>query len=302
MELRKEFVLARLRGDCSVASLCEQFGVSRDGSGCGGMTRKTLWRIGRELRGGGRTRLRGDRGGSSGAAALGPEEAALDGETVPVPALFGSPAGPKAPAAPDAGRDALRPADGHGSEPGRWVRFGSVGFQKRRSRGRGLVAVAVVMKAGIRLERIDPGKPFRSHERMHAMQKETTRPAAATVRSGSTGIGRISTSGGRTRRWVRRFRHGFRAYPQPLPTPWFAHAVRQVRSDGSIKWGGRYVFVSMALAGEAGLRRLADLELGLLARGSRKCSTWIGSGAGRGKPTRNGEGRTLEDRRGTPAA
>ena len=29
MELRKEFVLARLRGDCSVASLCEQFGVSR---------------------------------------------------------------------------------------------------------------------------------------------------------------------------------------------------------------------------------------------------------------------------------
>ena len=29
MELRKEFVLARLRGDCSVVSLCEQFGVSR---------------------------------------------------------------------------------------------------------------------------------------------------------------------------------------------------------------------------------------------------------------------------------
>ena len=29
MELRKEFVVARLRGDCSVVSLCEEFGVSR---------------------------------------------------------------------------------------------------------------------------------------------------------------------------------------------------------------------------------------------------------------------------------
>ena len=69
------------------------------------------------------------------------------------------------------------------------------------------------VKAGIRLERIDPGKPFQngSHERMHGtLKKETTYPPAATVaeqqESGSTGIGRISTSGGRTRRWVRKFR------------------------------------------------------------------------------------------------
>ena len=56
--------------------------------------------------------------------------------------------------------------------------------------------------------------------------------------------------------------------------------MRQVRSDGSIKWGGRYVFVSMALAREpVGIAetpggpwvvRFADLELGLLERGSRK--------------------------------
>ena len=40
------------------------------------------------------------------------------------------------------------------------------------------------VKAGIRLERIEPGKPFQngSHERMHGtLKKETTRPAAATV-------------------------------------------------------------------------------------------------------------------------
>ena len=56
--------------------------------------------------------------------------------------------------------------------------------------------------------------------------------------------------------------------------------MRQVRSDGSIKWGGRHIFVSMALAGEpVGIAetrggpwvvRFADLELGLIERGSRK--------------------------------
>ena len=149
------------------------------------------------------------------------------------------------------------------------------------------------VKAGIRLERIDPGKPFQngSHERMHAtLQKETTRPAAATVAEQQERFDRYREDFNERRPHealgqevpATFYRRSEREYPQPLPTPWYdaAHAVRQVRSDGSIKWGGRYVFVSMALAGEpVGIAetpggpwvvRFADLELGLLARGSRK--------------------------------
>ena len=134
-------------------------------------------------------------------------------------------------------------------------------------------------------DRAGEAVPNGSHERMHGtLKKETTRPAAATVAEQQerfTGIGRISTSGVRTRRWVRRCRRrstrrSERGYPKPLPQPWYdaEHAVRRPSS----MWGGRYVFVSMALAREpVGIAETpggpwvvrADLELGL-ERGSRK--------------------------------
>ena len=61
MELRKEFVLARLAGGVfDGVAVRGVRGEPEDGLqvACGGMTRKgrEVWRTGRELRGGGRTR------------------------------------------------------------------------------------------------------------------------------------------------------------------------------------------------------------------------------------------------------
>ena len=149
------------------------------------------------------------------------------------------------------------------------------------------------MKGGIRLERIDPGKPFQngSHERMHGtLKKETTYPPAATVAEQQERFDRYREDFNERRPHealgqevpATFYRRSEREYPKPLPKPWYdaEHAVRQVRSDGSIKWGGRSIFVSMALAGEpVGIAetpggpwvvRFADLELGLIERGSRK--------------------------------
>src|SRR4029077_16926952 len=42
-----------------------------------------------------------------------------------------------------------------------------------------------------------------------------------------------------------------RCYPKRIEDPWYDadHAVRRVRSNGEIKWGGDFIFVSEALIG-----------------------------------------------------
>ena len=49
------------------------------------------------------------------------------------------------------------------------------------------------------------------------------------------------------------WQHSPRPYPERLAEPWYDawHAVRRVRSDGAIKWGGDLVFISETLKGEA---------------------------------------------------
>jgi hypothetical protein len=128
----------------------------------------------------------------------------------------------------------------------------------------GLSRLAVkLIKAGVRPERIKPGKPQENgrHERLHrTLKQETARPPAADRRA--------------QQRRFDDFRHVFNeerpheALGQETPASRFApsprcwhgrlrepdypadHQLRRVRSNGEIKWAGTLVFLSEALVGE----------------------------------------------------
>src|ERR1700730_13950367 len=154
------------------------------------------------------------------------------------------------------------------------------------------------VKLGIRLEHIDPGSPQQNgrHERMHATLKaETSRPAAAT----------LAEQQGRLYRFrndfnnhcppealnqvppTSRYRSSPRPYPSRIEEPWYdaEHALRRVRPNGEIKWGGELIFLSEALAGgpvgiaetEPGdwLVRFADIELGIIDRKTKKMRRFL---------------------------
>jgi transposase InsO family protein len=158
----------------------------------------------------------------------------------------------------------------------------------------GLSRLAVqVIKAGVAPERIAPGKPQQNGrlERLHlTLLEDTARPPAASLRQ-----------------QLDRFRAFQRLYNEERPHQALGHdtpamhyqasprrwdgvlrepgygddeEVRRVRSNGEIKWQGRRVYVSQALAGEpVGLAEAGDgscavrygpLELGLIDhRGDR---------------------------------
>jgi hypothetical protein len=149
------------------------------------------------------------------------------------------------------------------------------------------------LKLGIALERIEPGCPQQNgrHERMHrTLAEATTRPAARDEAAQQMrfeafrhefnherpheALGQTTPS--------THWRSSPRAYPTRIEEPEYPadHAVRRVRSNGTIKWGGELVFVSMALLGElVGLAetedgdfivRFLDVDLGRLERGSHK--------------------------------
>jgi putative transposase len=159
-------------------------------------------------------------------------------------------------------------------------------------------------KMGIRLERIYPGKPQQNgrHERMHGTLKaEVCTPPAATTLA--------------QQRRFDAFRREFnverphealgqqppelfytpspRPYPDRLEDPCYGsdEAIRQVRSDGEIKWRGTKIFISQAIAGEAvGIReredghwlvRFADVPLALIDRRTGKVARF-----GPGRPPR----------------
>ncbi|MYF14803.1 MAG: transposase [Acidobacteria bacterium] len=163
------------------------------------------------------------------------------------------------------------------------------------------------VKAGIRLERIEPGKPHQngSQERLHGtLQRETARPPAATKAEQQERFDRYREDFNERRPHealgmevpAKLYRRSTRVYPKP----WYdaEHAVRQVKTDGSIMWGGRLIFVSTSLPGEpVGLAetpggpwvvRFADLDLGLIERGSWKLL--------RVDRRRRGPGQTIEER------
>ena len=124
------------------------------------------------------------------------------------------------------------------------------------------------LKAGIALERIEPGRPQQNgrHERMHrTLKAETTRPPAASRAQQQARFDRFREDFNENRphealgqRPPAAF---WRPSPRPCPgrleEPWYDawHAVRRVRKDGSIKWGGEPVFISQPLAGETRHRR-----------------------------------------------
>jgi putative transposase len=149
------------------------------------------------------------------------------------------------------------------------------------------------LKLGIRLERIDPGCPQQNgrHERFHGtLKRETSRPPSATAAEQQARFDAFRRDYNEARPHealgqvppASRYQPSPRPYPERIEEPWYdaEHAVRRVRSNGEIKWGGELVFVSEALIGEtvgvaeteAGdwLVRFCDLELGLIDRQSKK--------------------------------
>jgi transposase InsO family protein len=145
------------------------------------------------------------------------------------------------------------------------------------------------LRRGIRLERIAPGRPGQNgrHERLHrTLKAETAMPPAESpalqqarfdafrrdynterpheALGGATPASRLGAARGRP----------LLEGEPPEPIYDADHAVRRVRSNGEIKWGGRRVFVSEALAGElvgvtetvdgAWLVRFCALPVGLI--------------------------------------
>ena len=133
-------------------------------------------------------------------------------------------------------------------------------------------------------ERIEPGKPQQNgrHERMHGTLKaETSRPPAANPAEQQARFEHFR----RDFNYVRPhealdqnppascYSPSPRPYPARVEDPWYDadHAVRRVRSNGEIKWGGDFIFVSEALIGE--LVGIAETE-GRLDRTLRRYRPW----------------------------
>jgi len=143
------------------------------------------------------------------------------------------------------------------------------------------------LKAGIALERIDPGKPQQNgrHERFHrTLKQETSRPPAASPAEQQARFNAFCHDFNHVRPhealgqrppaslWI----PSPRQYPERLRKPWYdaCHAVRRVRSNGEIKWAGRSIFISQTLSGEPvgvaetkdgdWLVRYAHIDLGII--------------------------------------
>lgn len=141
-------------------------------------------------------------------------------------------------------------------------------------------------RLGIRLERIDPGKPQQNgrHERMHlTLKQETCSPPRRSLGWQQRAFDRFRTHYNDVRPhqalafetpasvYVPSKRH----YPEQLPSLEYAMAeVHRVRPDGTIRFGQRRQFISTSLAGElVGLHALderyvqvlfADVVLGFI--------------------------------------
>ena len=119
------------------------------------------------------------------------------------------------------------------------------------------------IKLGIRHERIDPGHPQQNgrHERFHLTLLEAMQPPAANRAAQSRRFAAFARDFNEERPHEALGQHtpasvyqrSSRSMPARLPEPDYpvATAVRQVRSNGEIKWQGDFVHICSALAGEA---------------------------------------------------
>ena len=179
----------------------------------------------------------------------------------------------------------------------------------------GLTRLAVsFVKLGIRLERIDPGKPQQNgrHERMHrTLKQETSAPAAATPRAQQARFDRFREAYNTVRPHealgqeppAAHYAPSPRPYPDHIPEPWYDadHAVRRVRPKGEIKWRGGLVFVSEAVVGEpVGIAetepgdwivRFCDIDLGIISRKTGRLHRFAAPrpGCGKAKPEQTEE-------------
>ena len=154
----------------------------------------------------------------------------------------------------------------------------------------GLSRLSVLaIKAGVRPERIAPGKPQQNgrHERLHlTLKQETASPPAASLRRQAERFRAFQRLYNFERPHAaldhdtpaERYRPGGRSWDGILrepPSPDDAER-RRVRRNGEIKWNGNLVYITQALAGEAvaliehdeGLWRVryGPVELGLIDR------------------------------------
>jgi putative transposase len=119
------------------------------------------------------------------------------------------------------------------------------------------------IKLGIRHERIDPGQPQQNgrHERFHLTLLEAMRPPAGSHAAQARRFAAFARDYNEERPHealgqkppASLYQPSHRAMPRRLPEPDYPAeaAVRQVRSNGEIKWRGDLVHICSALAGEA---------------------------------------------------
>jgi len=128
------------------------------------------------------------------------------------------------------------------------------------------------IKAGVTPERITPGKPQENgrHERLHlTLLQDTAQPPAATLRAQQKRFGEFQADYNEERPHAalgnatpsERYAASPRRWDGVLRSPGVNadEVARKVKSNGLIRWHGRLVYVSEALAGEpVGLAETAD--------------------------------------------
>ncbi len=128
------------------------------------------------------------------------------------------------------------------------------------------------LRLGIHVERIAPGHPEQNgrHERMHRTLKEATaRPVASNLPAQQAAFDAFRQEYNHERPHealgqqppATAYSCSPRVYPARLVCPEYATGwvVRSVRSNGEIRWQGRKLFISEALAGQrVGLEPVAD--------------------------------------------
>jgi transposase InsO family protein len=128
----------------------------------------------------------------------------------------------------------------------------------------GLTAMSVWwIKLGIRHERIDPGHPQQNgrHERFHFTLLEAMRPPAPDRAAQARRFAAFAHDYNEERPHealgqrppASAYQHSPRSMPTRLPEPDYPTAaeVRQVRSNGEIKWRGDLIHICTSLIGEA---------------------------------------------------
>jgi putative transposase len=163
------------------------------------------------------------------------------------------------------------------------------------------------IKLGIRLERIDPGRPDQNgrHERMHrTLKDDTSKPPSANPAEQQLRFDVFRREFNEVRPHealdqetpASRHTATARAYPDRIEEPWYDadHQVRRVRTDGTIRWRGEFLFVSEALIGEriglaetedgGWVARFADLPLGIINAEGKNFRRFSAARPGRRKP------------------